>query len=117
MDNLVITTETRLRQIIEETIQGWSQLNKEVASTQFIEQPKYLNFKSALAHCRERGLVMSESQGRKFCMNGTWPVRHFGGKVVFDRVELDAWLEENTKPKFDNDAVLESVRSAAANKK
>jgi excisionase family DNA binding protein len=42
---------------------------------------------------------LSKSKIYKLTAFGEIPHKHFGGKLVFSRKDLDRWVEENTKPK------------------
>ena len=76
-------------------------------------KPHRLDFKGALHYLSELGYRVSKSQMQKKTADGTIPCSKFNGRLVFDRTELDAWVECNSFKVGDNgDAALMLAKSA-----
>jgi hypothetical protein len=81
------------------------------------EKPDKIDFPEALKHCGERGIKISESKGRKMCMDGKMPcIGRFGRRLVFSRKMLDKWLDEQTIPHQQLDSVGTAVQLSARKK-
>lgn len=62
------------------------------------EPKQTLTIDEAVKYCADKGFNISKSTIYKHTMDGTIPFRRFGQKkIVFDRYELDGWIEKRVK--------------------
>ena len=79
-------------------------------------KPQRFDFNGALGYLNQQGLTFSKSQMQKKSATGEIPCRKFNNRLVFERTELDAWVEFQTvKVGNNSDAAL--VLAASANRK
>ena len=81
------------------------------------EPPKKVrfDFNGALVYFNELGYTFSKSKLQKGSATGKIPCHKFNGRLVFEKCELDAWIQSQTVTVGDNSAAL--TLSASANRK
>ena len=76
-------------------------------------KPQRFDFNGALGYLNQQGLTFSKSQMQKKTSAGKIPCKKFNGRLVFDKKELDYWIEAQTVTVGDNsDAALTLAQSA-----
>ena len=75
-------------------------------------KPQRFDFNGALDYLNKSGYTMSKSKQQKLCADGKIPCRKFNNRLVFEKSELDAWIESHTVTVGQSDAALTLARSA-----
>ncbi len=57
-------------------------------------KPKRMSLNDGLAYLNENGFKLSKSTLYKMTMDERIPFSRFGRQIIFDRSELDAWMDE-----------------------
>ena len=61
-------------------------------------QPQRFNFTDGLHYLNGLGYTISESKLQKLTASGDIPCKKFNARLVFERNELDAWVQSQTTP-------------------
>ena len=80
-------------------------------------KPQRFDFNGALAHFKEKGCAMSKSQLQKFSASGRVPCRKFNGRLIFDRIDVDNWIESQMIKGCDNSEAAALTLARSANRK
>ena len=75
-------------------------------------KPQRFDFNGSLDYINESGYPMGISKWQKLCADGKAPCRKFNNRLVFEKTELDAWIESHTVTVGQSDAALRLARSA-----
>ena len=79
-------------------------------------KPQRFDFNGAFDYLNNKlGVTFSKSKLQKSSALGTIPCRKFNNRLVFEKDELDAWVQSQTVTVSDNSAVL--TLAASANRK
>jgi len=76
------------------------------------QKPQRFDFNGALDYLNSLGYTFSKSQLQKSSASRNIPCYRFNGRLIFDKCELDAWVESKCEPVGHSDAALELARSA-----
>ena len=69
-------------------------------------------FGGLLEYLKKSGYEFSKSQLQKSTASGRIPCKKFNNRLVFDRAEIDAWIERNTVSVGDGTSALVLAKSA-----
>ena len=75
-------------------------------------KPQRFDFNGALDYINESGYVFSKSKMQKVSATGEIPCRKFNNRLVFEKSELDAWIESKTVTVGNNSPALSLAKSA-----
>ena len=76
------------------------------------QKPQRFDFNGALHYLNGLGYIMSKSKQQKLCADGKMPCSKFNNRLVFEKSELDAWIESQTVTVGNNSAALTLAASA-----
>ena len=74
--------------------------------------PQQFGFGGLLEYLKKSGYEFSKSQLQKSTASGRIPCKKFNNRLVFDRAEIDAWIESNTVSVGDDTPALALAKSA-----
>ena len=82
------------------------------------EKPQRFDFTGVLGYINESGFVLSQSKLQKLCATGKIPSRKFNNRHVFEKCEIDKWVESQTFNVSDHsEAAYTLVESANLSRK
>ena len=79
-------------------------------------RPQRFDFSGAIDYFGKMGYTMSPSKLQKLCANKKIPCRKFNSRLIFESVELDAWVKSQTITVGDDSSVALTL-SERANRK
>ena len=75
-------------------------------------KPQRFDFDGALSYINEQGYTFSKSKMQKWSATGEIPCRKFNNRLVFEKCEIDAWVQSQTVTVCDKSAALTLARVA-----
>ena len=110
-DGIAQLVETSLRQVVMSM-----QLPQLPQQPTQICLPQRFDFKGMLSYVNGQGYTLSKSAGQKKAAAGDIPCYKFNNRLVFEKSELDAWLESQTT-KTGNKSNTDLMLARSANRK
>ncbi|MDH6535706.1 DNA-binding protein [Parabacteroides sp. 52] len=104
MKNIIVTTSEELRAIISEEVSKAFPV-----ATTSKELPDTITLDTAVQVLEEYGFPTSKAKIYKLTSAGTMPFRKYGNKLIFSRIELLDWAEQQVKSPHDPSNVIESI--------
>ena len=75
-------------------------------------KPQRFDFNGTLDYLNELGYTISSSRLQKLTASGGIPCRKFNNRLVFEKLELDSWVESKCEPVGRSEAALTLAKSA-----
>lgn len=75
-------------------------------------RPQRFDLNGALAYLNKSGYIISKSQFQKKSATGAIPSRKFNARHVFERSQLDEWVQNQCEPAGHGDMALTLTRSS-----
>lgn len=113
MSEIILTTPEQLDVIVQNAIKKVLP-NKEEERNQKI--PDSCSVEQALQFLLENGYKMSKSKLYKMTANRDLPFKYFGRRIIFSRNELLEWVEQQSIPSSNPNAVLLNIAKDARRK-
>ena len=113
MDTVIVTTESRLIEIIEIAVGKFLKVETPKAKA----EPQRFDFNGTLDYLKGLGYTIGDSKLQKLTAMRKIPCSKFNNRLVFERSALDAWVQSQTiQVADDSEAAALMLARSASNK-